>query len=160
MAKKAAPRHVEPEDESQDFDEQEALEAQEPDEEAGGKGMTKTEAIRRALAAGHEGPQEGTSYIRREFGIEIAPQHFSATKSQIKKKQGGEKAAGKRGEPARRGRKPQEAPSQGVEGYLAPPPKQPTAGDAPDLLEAMEAMKPLVASLGAEKVKRIVDLLG
>lgn len=28
------------------------------------------------------------------------------------------------------------------------------------LLVAMEAMKPLVANMGAEKVKRIVDLLG
>ena len=33
------------------------------------------------------------------------------------------------------------------------------SGDG-DLLEALEAMKPLVASMGAEKVKRLVDLLG
>ena len=30
----------------------------------------------------------------------------------------------------------------------------------PDLLAAMEAMKPLVDSLGKAQVKRIVDLLG
>jgi hypothetical protein len=30
----------------------------------------------------------------------------------------------------------------------------------PDLLAAIEAMKPLVAGLGSEKVKRIADLLG
>jgi hypothetical protein len=42
---------------------------------------------------------------------------------------------------------------------LAPPPKPaPTGGSG--LLDAMEAIKPLVASLGAEKVKRIGDLLG
>lgn len=152
MAKKAAPRHVEPEDISQDFEEQEAVEAQEPDD-AGGKGMSKTEAIRRALAAGHEGPQEGTAYIRREFGIEIAPQHFSATKSQLKSRE-----AAKKGKP---GRKPKAAaPSQGVEGYLAPPPRQAPAGGQQDLLAAMEAMKPLVDSLGKDQVKRIVDLLG
>jgi hypothetical protein len=29
-----------------------------------------------------------------------------------------------------------------------------------ELLEVMEAMKPLVASLGKEQVKRIIDLLG
>jgi hypothetical protein len=43
-------------------------------------------------------------------------------------------------------------------------PVAPTAKAAPngepDLIEAMEARKPLVASLGAERVKRLVDLLG
>jgi hypothetical protein len=29
-----------------------------------------------------------------------------------------------------------------------------------DLLAALEAMKPLVVALGAEKVKRVADLLG
>jgi len=74
MARKktAAHRHVEPEDERQDIEAQEAVEAQEPEAD-GGKSMTKTEAIRRALAAGFDGPQEGTAYIRKEFGIEIAP---------------------------------------------------------------------------------------
>lgn len=148
--KKSAPKHVEPENESQDVEEQEAVEAREP--ESGGKGMTKTEAIRRALAAGHEGPQEGTAYIRREFGIEIAPQHFSATKSQLKSREASKKV--------KPGRKPKAASSQGVEGYLAPPPKAAPAGEQTDLLAAMEAMKPLVEALGADKVHRIVDLLG
>ena len=61
---------------------------------------------------------------------------------------------------AKPGRKPKAAPSQAVEGYLSAPPKQRGTGAEPDLLDAMEAMKPLVASLGADKVKRIVDLLG
>jgi hypothetical protein len=59
---------------------------------------------------------------------------------------------------ARRCRKPKAAPGQGVEGYLTPPPK-PAQAAVSDLLDAMEAMKPLVASLGKEQVKRI-DLLG
>ncbi|WP_152051846.1 thioesterase [Tautonia marina] len=151
-AAKAAPKRIEPEDESQDIEEQVAIESQEPDE-SGVKGMTKAEAIRRALAAGHEGPQEGTAYILKEFGIEVAPQHFSATKSQMKSRE-----TSKKYKPGRKSKAA--APSQGVEGYLAPPPKQAPSGGEPDLLEAMEAMKPLVASLGAEKVKRIVDLLG
>jgi hypothetical protein len=49
-------------------------------------------------------------------------------------------------------------PQPAGEGYLAPP-KIEAKGDV-DLIEALEAMKPLVASLGAEKVKRLVDLLG
>lgn len=52
-----------------------------------------------------------------------------------------------------------ESPEEAVEGYLAPPPQHPASGET-DLLDAMEAMKPLVASLGKEQVKRIVDLLG
>jgi hypothetical protein len=45
-----------------------------------------------------------------------------------------------------------------VEGYLAPPPKPGSTGGS-ESLDAMEAMKPLVAALGAERVKRIADLL-
>ena len=48
--------------------------------------------------------------------------------------------------------------SGAVEGYLAPS-KIDAIGDG-DLLDALEKMKPLVASLGPDKVKRIVDLLG
>ena len=58
--------------------------------------------------------------------------HFSAVKSQIKKKEGGTK--------------PRRKPKAAVEGYLAPPPK-PVGEGEPDLLAAMEAMKPLVDAL-------------
>jgi len=115
--------------------------------------LSKADAIHRALAVGHEGPQEGTAYIRGEFGIEVAPQHFSAKKSHIKDKEG---SKGLKGRP---GRKPKAAASQAVEGYLVPPPKPAPAGGS-ELLHAMEALKPLVASLGKEQVKRIVDLRG
>ena len=72
--------------------------------------------------------------------MDVSPQHFSSTKSQLKSKvlEGKPKAA--------------------VEGYLAPPLKPSADGEAA-LLAAMEAMKPLVAALGADKVKRIADLL-
>jgi hypothetical protein len=158
-AAKAAPKHVEAEDESQDLEAQEAIEAQEPDE-AGGKGMTKAEAIRRALAAGFEGPQEGTAYIRKEFGIEVAPQHFSATKSQMKNK-----PTGRKGKPGRKPRHLMPDPQQSqkdappIEHYFTPEPK-PTPAGGSELLDAMEVMKPLIASLGKEQVHRIVDLLG
>ena len=58
------------------------------------------------------------------------------------------------------GRKPKAAASQGVEGYLAPPPKPQAPSEQPDLLAAMEAMKPLVEALGKDKAHRIIDLLG
>jgi hypothetical protein len=41
-----------------------------------------------------------------------------------------------------------------------PPPKQPANGSKPDLIESLEALKPLVASLGVERVKRLAELLG
>jgi hypothetical protein len=113
-----------------------------------GKVISKADAVRAALAAGFEGPQDGTAYIRKEFGIEIAPQHFSAVKSQLKKAAGAPK-----GKP---GRKPKAA----IDGYLAPPPKRHSRDGQPDLLAAMEAMKPLVESLGVDTVKRLADLLG
>lgn len=99
------------------------------------------------LAEGIDNPSVASSEIKSRFGIDVTPQHFSATKSQMKSKAGKQK-----GKP---GRKPKAA----VEGYLAPPPKPQAAGET-DLLAAMEAMKPLVAALGADKVKRIADLLG
>ena len=40
------------------------------------------------------------------------------------------------------------------------PSPEPAPPDGSGLLDAMEAMRPLVASLGKEQVKRIVDLLG
>ena len=46
----------------------------------------------------------------------------------------------------------------GCRGLSGPPPKVVPTSEG-DLLEALEAMKPLVASLGADNVKKIVDLL-
>src|SRR5262249_4903708 len=122
-----------------------AEEAQEPE----GGGMSKTEAARRALEAGKEKPKDAVEYIKKEFDVDLTPQHFSSIKTQLKKKQA---TTGGKGRKA-------STRSHAVEGYLAPPPKDVTS-DEPDLFAAMEAMKPLVATLGVEKVKRIAELLG
>src|SRR5690349_9721936 len=101
-AAKAAPKHVETES-------KEAPESLGGGQEGHGFALgdiSKSEAIRRALAAGFEGPQEGTAYIRKEFGIEIAPGHFSAVKATEKKK----------GEAAPKG-KPGRKPKAAVKGY-------------------------------------------
>jgi hypothetical protein len=116
------------------------------------KPVKKVDAAKAALNAGIDSPQLAVAYIAQHYGIELLPQHFSAIKSQLKKKQGLAEPAAKRG--------PKPKGAAAVEGYLAPPPTlQPVTGE-PDLLAAMETMKPLIAALGAEKVKRIVDLLG
>ena len=155
MARKSAkPRHVEPREESQEPEDEEVPDEAEADEPGGGRGgISKVEAVRQALAAGHESPEAGTDFIRRRFGIAVNRQHFSSTKSQIRKKER-EDASAPGAEPA-----PKKRSAAPVEGYLAPPP-EPRAEGEPDLLAAMETMKPLIAALGADKVKRIVDLLG
>jgi hypothetical protein len=112
-----------------------------------GKAVSKAEAVRAAIDAGMETPDEGIAFVKTHYGLEITKPHFSAVKSDYKKRSSAP--------PGRPGRKPRAA----VEGYLAPPPR-PATDDAPDLLAAMEAIKPLVASLGPDRVKRIVDLLG
>jgi hypothetical protein len=113
----------------------------------GGEAVSKAQAVRAAIDAGMRAPTEGVAFVKTRYGIDVSKPHFSAIKSNYKKK-----AAGPKGQPGRK-------PKGTIEGYLAPPPK-PALNGEPDLLDAMEAMKPLVASLGPDKVKRIVDLLG
>ena len=112
--------------------------------------MSKTDAIRAAVAEGHESPGEGVDFIKKHFGLEMSKQHFSATKSKLKKTGGSQS------------RKASQAPARKkavkVEGYLSPP-EQPAGRDG-NLLDALEAIKPLIAQHGAESVKRMVDLLG
>ncbi len=104
--------------------------------ESGGQAISKAEAIRQALANGIESPSEGVEFVKREFGIDLSPTHFSAGKSLAKKMA--------------------EAKSQGnIRGR-----SNPYFSNNADLIEAMEVMKPLVASLGVEKVKRLAELLG
>lgn len=119
-----------------------------PEPAAGGR-KSKVEAVRIALRQGYDTPEAGLDFIRRRFDIEMTPQHFSSTKSQLRKKareSGSEEVA-----PARGRRKPL------IEGYVAPPPKPP---GEPDVLLALESVKGLVEQYGADKIKRIVDLLG
>jgi hypothetical protein len=50
--------------------------------------ISKTEAIRRALAAGVEKPTSGVEWIKTRFGLTVTPATFSTTKMEIKKKAG------------------------------------------------------------------------
>ena len=149
-----APAPVEPEEESQEVpDEEPEVEEDGEPEVAGRKGMNKSKAARAAIDAGYEKPIEAVAYIKRQFGIDIDPQRFSSIKSNYRKSQGEEKP-GKAASPSARSRK---VSIPAAEGYLAPPPRQPDGGD---LLDTLEALKPLIAQHGADKLKRMVDLLG
>src|SRR3954466_8406305 len=70
--------------------------------------ISKSQAAREAIAAGVEAPDDAVEFIRKKFGIEMSKAHFSAVKSQTKKKADALKA--------KSGRMPKAA----VEGYLAP----------------------------------------
>jgi hypothetical protein len=137
----------------------------EPEEEPAillepGSSVNQAELVRKAVAAGHEKPATGVSYIKNHFGVDIDPKYYSVAKSQLKKREAKSSFAP---EPAKRGPKPRAAaptaPRPLVEGYVAPPEK-PKAGGEPDLLLALEGVKELVNQFGADRVKRMVDLLG
>lgn len=127
--------------------EPEAIEEESGEDEAGEPRISKAEAARRTLAEGITLPREASVHIKQKYGLEISPQQFSAEKSRMKLRSGGLPGGGH---------------SQGrLEAYTAPA----TGGSGgsngdPGLLEALEAIKPLIETLGAEKVKRMVDLLG
>jgi hypothetical protein len=114
------------------------------------EGPNKSEAARQAIKAGYDKPGPAVAWINETFGIEMLPTHFSAIKAAEKKKAGARKTR-----PAKRGRK---AKATLVEGYVAPPEKPKAVGE-PDVLLALEAIKPLVTNLGADRVKRLADLL-
>lgn len=128
----------------------EGMEAEE--QEDGGRGITKSAAARAAIAAGKAKPGEALPYMRERFGIEMSPQHFSAIKSNMKKK---EREAEP---PARARRSPRaEATSQSTANPGAR--ASATGKGEGDVMTALESIKDLVGQYGADKVKRMVDLL-
>ncbi len=115
--------------------------------------MSKTDAIRAAIAEGIESPSDGVDFIRTRFGIEMSKGHFSATKSKLKAMESAKKAAPRAAPKSATKRKTEPA------GDYQTPPEQPAGRDG-NLLDALEQMKPLIAQYGPDHVKRMVDLLG
>ena len=148
--KKAPPNHFEPE-----FDPQGSTEGGPAAvlDGAAGKSINQAELVRKAVAAGHEKPAYGVAYIKSQFGVDVDSKYYSVAKTQLKKRE--EKAAVHG--PAKRGPKPK-GPTPLVEGYVAPPEKPRSPGD-PDVLMALQGVKELVGQFGAERVKKMVDLL-
>lgn len=107
--------------------------------------ISNAQAVRNALARGLNVIDDIDEFVRTEYDKVIPRQQISAYKSQTLKRSGLP--------PARRGRRPKAA----VEGYLAPPPASPR-GDG-DLIDALRALKPLVAKVGVENVKKLAELL-
>lgn len=108
--------------------------------------VSKAEAVRQAIAADVKKPAEGVAYVLEHFGIEMDNKTFSLYRSQQKIRDAKQATGTPKGKP---GRKP-----KSVDGSTSV-----RTGNT-NLLSAMEAMKPLVESLGKDQVKRIVDLIG
>jgi hypothetical protein len=120
-------RPIEPKDESQEAPEPDAPEPETPREAATGRPtMSKVDAVKAALAEGVESPEDGVAFIQKRFGIEIGRQHFSATKSQLKRREGGGAPKGKRAPKRRQVAEP--APQTA-------PPAQPTATGETDMID-------------------------
>lgn len=102
--------------------------------------INKSEAVRRAIAAGKTMPNEGVAYIKETFGIEMVPNHFSAIKSMS----GGKKRPGRpKGSKNKPAGEPVVARSNGsIE------------------LEAIQQVKELVDRLGVATVKELVGIVG
>src|SRR4051794_6063080 len=66
-------------------------------EKASSAGMTKVEAVRRAMAKlGNDAkPLVLRDYIKKEFNINMTADHVSTTKGELLKRQGGQAQAGK-----------------------------------------------------------------
>ena len=117
------------------------------DDDSTDRPTSKAAAARAALTAGVTVPKQASVWIKRKFGIDISPQQFSAEKCRLKQRSGDPNSSSLF------------AFSQGNrDGHYGTNQRTPISKD--DLLEALEVMKPLIEQLGAEKVKRMVDLLG
>jgi len=149
MARKSAnpPEPVEPEEESQELPEDESEGDDEPGPVKGN--VSKTHAARVALAEGYEKPTEAVKFIRKRFGIKMANQQFSTIKAKEKQK-AGVPAAGE--EPQVEKRKPSSASPDPA------PQSAPAANAGADIMDDLTSVKALVRKLGAEQVRKIVDL--
>lgn len=161
--KKVAPKHVEPEFESQDVPDEEPVRVIEAAPKASKPSYqpiaSKAEAVRQALAEGNDSPEDGVGFIQSRYGIEMTKQTFSSYKAGQKARDA--KPGAPKGKP---GRKPKVIAERGGSivdnGFVAEPLRPRAVGEEGDLLASLEALKPLIASHGADRVKRLVDLLG
>jgi hypothetical protein len=114
--------------------------------------LSKTEAVRRAIAEGWNKPSEGAMFVKTMFGIELSPNHFSNIKSTLRAAPAPAlpTPGKKRGRPP--GRKPMLAAT------VVELREEPASGTID--LEAIQSVKELVGKLGAETLTRLVDTLG
>lgn len=119
-----------------------------PDDNAGTNGISKSDAVRKAVAEGWTKPAEGAMFVKTMYGIEISPSHFSNIKSTLR--------LGKK----RRGRPPGGKNRVKAEAQPVPAPSTRAARTSGGIeIEAIAQVKELVNRVGAETVKKLVTML-
>ena len=113
--------------------------------------MTKSEAIRRALAAGNDMAKDGVAYIRKTFGLVVSPRVYSAQKSKL--------AARSKLKGTVAQVKPKAATETRPEAKAKPETKATTPAKA-SLLEDVKRVKELVNRHGSGAVLEMVELFG
>ncbi len=103
--------------------------------------ISKTEAVKAALADGVEKPQDGAAFIKERFGLDVTPQMFSQTKSLLRKKE--REASGT---------------ASGESARLAPASSNGHHAPAAGVAQSVEAIKRLVGSMGVDEVIQIAEL--
>jgi hypothetical protein len=127
-------------------------------------GMSKREAVRQALAELGEGatPTQLRGHILGKFGIEMSADHISTEKGILRRKKvAAAKPAAARTAAARSTARPSAARQAGP-GKAAPKPQFVAAppGDGRAIgLEDIETAKGLVERLGADSLKKLIDVL-
>ncbi|WZO97976.1 hypothetical protein EP7_005028 [Isosphaeraceae bacterium EP7] len=151
MARKSASKVIEATAEPLELDDEQV---ENGSTEVDGAPLSQTDAVKAALDGGYEMPGEATDYIRDQYGMEVTKAYFSAIKSKLKSQGGTVKKRGYTRSAAT------VAKHAGASSTSQASARLKSAGGDEGLLKALEVMKPLVEKLGAEKVRRLVDLLG
>jgi hypothetical protein len=124
-----------------------AKKAAETTSQAATQSVTKSEAVRRAIAAGKAMPNEGVAYIKETFGLDLSPAHFSNIKSTT----GGKKK--------RPGRPKGSKNMAKADEIVAAAPRAAARANAAIDIEAIQQVKELVKTLGMPTVKTLVDMV-
>jgi hypothetical protein len=114
--------------------------------------ITKTEAVRQAVAEGKEMPEDGIAWVKEQYGFDMTRQQFSVTKSNLKKTAGSSVAE-----------KPFTATTaKASHSAIIPKPRSATVDDngQPSISGQIAAIKQAVENLGADEVKKLSDLFG
>jgi hypothetical protein len=158
-SQKSAPKHVEPEDASQDVPDEPAASVIEPS--ASGKAMSKSGAVKAAMEDGLESNEDIAGFAKSRYGLEIAATHISAEKSRLKKKGGVTVTVrARRGRPPGSGTaaKPGRKPASVAQLDQVVKTIQPKMGSG--VVADLAAVKALVEKLGVDEVIEIAKLFG
>src|SRR5439155_2686025 len=119
------------------------------------KGMSKKEAVRRALAelGSDAKPSAMQPWIKQQFGIDMSTNHISASKGEIQSKS---KKAGKAKPAAKKLAAPKAAAKQVPKTPAGTQARQATPAGI-SLLD-IEAVKSLVRRVGADQLRALVNL--